>query len=178
MLHSPASSRCAISVHALSKNWLLFAVLLIFGMIQVEARATDSGHAGGCLHGETWDHKLSICRPAHHKVWKKLHMLMNPCAGVQNSYGFLETGSKHVCRCRIGYVWNGATRSCSLNCEKIPNSNGKAAINGQCNCKPGYSWTHGSHPSCNINCKLVSNSVGVPRFDHRGCNCNVGFVWN
>jgi hypothetical protein len=132
---------------------VLWFTLVAFTYLQVCVVARDIAHSKGCLTGQVWDSRVGVCSTAHLRLWRRLHLLANPCAGIANSYGFLESHSKD-CRCRVGYDWVAANRSCQLNCKKISNSDGAASnINGKCNCKPSFTFINGTLPRCKRTCK-------------------------
>ena len=157
---------------------VLWLTLVAFTYLQVCVVARDIAHSKGCLTGQVWDSRVGVCSAAHLRLWRRLHLLANPCAGIANSYGFLESHSKD-CRCHVGYDWVAANRSCQLNCKKISNSDGAASnINGKCNCKPSFTFINGTLPRCKRTCKNVANSyeTASPRGD--SCNCKPGFSWS
>lgn len=59
-------------------------------------------------------------------------------------------------------------------CSRIDNTNGAAAVNGQCTCNYPYVWD--AIKGCQIDCSRIANAQpSAP--DQNSCICSDGFVW-
>lgn len=60
------------------------------------------------------------------------------CSKVLNSIQGQQTARE--CQCRQGYLWERTTGMCVVDCERLPNCNGR--VNATvCSCVRGYWWS-------------------------------------
>mgnify|MGYP000939995236 CR=1 FL=1 len=97
---------------------------------------------------------------------------------IFGSFIYLNFDPSNLLLVNQAVFWNpdkALLYSLALDCSKIDNSNGAAAIQNQCTCNSPFLWD--SAKGCSIDCTKVANAFATA-LDQYNCACDSDYTWS